>query len=200
MRVRIPIDSKATRAYLSRVGKKQLPFATARALTWTARDVSKQLGAELDQYLDRPTPFTRRAFIGTRASKRKLQAYVKVKDIQAGYLKYAIKGGTRHPRGKAIGVPTKNQRRNKYGNMPRGKIQKLLAYPRNFSGTIRGVPGIWRRTGGKKNPGVKLLVAWEPSASYRRRYPFRRRVHHHARRLYAANFRKSFNQAMRSPR
>lgn len=200
MRVSIPIDSKATRAYLSSVGKKQLPYATARALTWTAKDVSQALSAELDQFLDRPTPFTRRAFGTIRATKRRLRAYVFIKDVQAEYLKYAINGGTRAPRGKAIGVPSSNMRLNKYGNMPRGRLQKLLSDPRNFSGTIKGVPGIWRRTGGKRNPGVKLLVAWEPKASYRRRYPFRRRVRHHARRMYPENFRHSFAQAMRSAR
>lgn len=211
MNIKAAVETAATRRYLREVARKQIPFATARALTWTARDVAKDCGEELHKFLDRPTPFTQKAFIGTKAKKTHLVAYVQIKDIQAGYLQYQIRGGKRLPQRKAIGVPTENQKRNPYGNLPRGEIKKLLANPNNFSGTVHGVAGIWQRghysKKGKwsqknksKSTAVRLLVAWEPKATYRKRYPFRRRVRILAARRYPENFRRSFAQAMESAR
>jgi hypothetical protein len=179
---------------LSDVGRKQLPFAIAMALNDTAEDVVEAEEKGLEKHLDRPTPYTRRAFYRRRASKSNLRAEVGVKRVQAEYLRYQVDGGVRRPKGRAIVVPV-NQRKNQYGNMPKGALKRALAKSDAFvasrgeKATKHLAPGIYqrpkrgryrsastRKTSGNKNrgkqKGPKLLAAFESSASYSKRLPF----------------------------
>jgi len=198
--------------------KKQLPFAMAKALTVTASDAKKAVDVQLPRKLDRPTPFTKRAIGIKRASKRLLQSEVFVKDIQAEYLKYAIEGGTRRPKGKAIATPGSKMKLNKYGNMPgaRGKAAKLLANKkRYFSGKPKGMPdapaGIWERghfskrgnftAGGKsRQTNLRLVVAYEKEITYKKRLPFYKIVNGVAQHNFEKNFHKAFADAIRTAR
>lgn len=179
--------------------RSQASFASALALTRTARDTAKRLNAELPKHLDRPTPFTQRAFGSTRANKRRLKAQVFVKDIQAGYLKYAIEGGTR--RG-SVPVPFRvNARLNRYGNLPgsRGKFAKLAARPHHFAATIKGIDGVWKRVG-KGKRFLKLMVAFEPRAVYRKRFPMLKIAEDEFSKRMAPNLVKAWKDAIRTSR
>jgi len=147
---------------------KQIPFAMAKALTDTARDVQQEVTRQLPEIFDRPTPFTMRAIGFSRATKQSLTSTVFVKDIQAAYLKLEVLGGTRTPAKRALVLPT-DLPTNQYGNIPRGQIKRLLARRDVFSGKVRGIAGIWQRTAAR---GLILLVAYEPKATYPKRFPF----------------------------
>jgi hypothetical protein len=58
---------------------------------------------------------------------------------------------------------------NEFGNIQRGKIRQLLARKDTFSGTVRGISGIWQRTGHK---GLKLLVAYQDVRQVKPRFDF----------------------------
>ena len=107
--------------------REQIPYATARALTMTAREVATAETAALSEHLDRPTPFTQRAIGTASASKGNLAARVFVKDIQAAYLSLQVTGGIRLPKRRALVLPGSGQRVNQYGNLPRNKLRELLA-------------------------------------------------------------------------
>lgn len=149
--------------------RDQVPFAAARALTLTAKDAAAAITSEIDKAFDRPTAITRKAIGSQYANKQTLTARVFVKDIQAAYLGLQISGGERLPKSRALVVPGRTFTLNQYGNMPKGKIKQLLARADVFSGTVRGIPGIWQRTKGR---GAKLLVLYEPRATYRPRLNF----------------------------
>lgn len=162
--------------------KDQLPFACALALTRTAQDAQRAMVVQASRKLDRPTPFTLKGFGWKKATKQNLESVVYIKPIQSRYLRWAIQGGTRLPTGRAIPVPF-GLNTNKYGNMPRGKIKQLLARPDTFSGVVKGVAGVWQRghiskrgnfttAGNSKATTIRLLVAYEPRATYRKRFPF----------------------------
>ena len=186
--------SKAT-AKLRDAQRKQIPFAVSKALSDTAWDVAKEEARQMPIKLDRPIPFSMKAFGVIRATKSKLVASVFIKPIQAAYLKYQVEGGTRRPKGKAMPVPG-DIRLNQYGNMTKGKIKALLADPRNFSGVIHGNGGIWQR---QKNGGVKLLVAWEQTAQYERdRFPFYKIAVGKAKAVIGRNLSKAIASALRS--
>lgn len=148
--------------------KKQIPFAASKALSDTANDAAKAMRAQLPKKLDRPTPFTMRAFGTRRATKHNLEAVVYIKPIQSEYLKYAIKGGRRRKN-----VMPVNARVNKYGNIAglRGgrKINTLLAKPNTFKAVINGTNGVWQRT---KDGKLKLLIAINQPARYTKLFPF----------------------------
>ena len=171
MEIRFDHNVDQVRRDLSDFARGQLPFATALALNATAEDVKRNADKLLDRKLDRPTPFTRRAFTVWRASKRKLEATVFAKDAQAEYLQYAESGGPHTPRGRAMVVPSK-LRRNKFGNMPKGAIKKALARPTVFSGDPDGSRpgGIYERT--RRGRGLRLLVVYAQRLRYTPRLGF----------------------------
>ncbi len=159
---------------LSDAARRQLPFAAALAVNEVLGKIKRNTEKRLRRVLDRPTAFTMRAFAIRRASKRKLQGAIFAKDIQAEYLQWAETGGTRRPKGKAILVPV-GQRLNKFGNMPRGSVQRNLAKPNVFSGRPKGgrAAGIYRRGAGKAGRSkLRLLVSYETRALYRKRLGF----------------------------
>ena len=81
-------------------------------------------------------------------------------------------------------MPTRNLKLNKYGNISggQGPIQKLLNRKNTFQGTVGGVSGICQRPDQGKlkrrgygmtgKTGLKLLVAYEPTAQYQPRFDF----------------------------
>lgn len=182
--------------WLTDFERKQLPFAIAQALTMTVQDAKVEEERLLPLRLDRPTPFTQRGLMIVSATKRRLVAEIRFKDIQANYLELQQTGGTRMPRRRAIAVPV-GQRLNRYGNMPRTAIKRMLARSDTFSGVIRGVAGIWQR---KKKGKIKLLVAYEPRARYRPRLHFQSDMQSVVLRRLEPNFAVTLANAIRTAR
>ncbi|QKL71445.1 hypothetical protein HI806_09205 [Ralstonia solanacearum] len=172
---------------LSKAAKQQLPFAIAKGLTQTAKATQDKLTSALPRQLDKPTPFTMRAFGVTAATKQRQLATVFIKPDQWKYLKYQVEGGVRRPAKRAVIVP-ESMRLNQYGNMPKGAVRKLLAKAGVFSGTVDGVAGIWQRKGGR----AVLLVKYADKVVYKRRFPFA----DIGERSVAAVFGPIFNQAL----
>ena len=159
---------------------REAPYAAIVMLNNLAFGSQSFLTGTMVAYMDRPTPFTLKGLGVQKASKATLQSKVFVRPIQSVYLQYQIEGGVRTPAGQALVIPTGRAKLNVYGNMPSGYVQKLLATPGVFSGTVRGVPGIYQRwtetwrAGGTVNIGsghLQLLVAYEPKARYAPRWP-----------------------------
>jgi len=152
---------------LDDIAQKQIPFAMALTLTKTVQSAQRSEKIAMDRQLDRPTPFTKRGVAIRKATKTNWQAQVFIKESQAEYLKWVVEGGARKPKNKAHLLPV-ILKRNKYGNIPRGKVQKLLQRADVFSGVVKGVPGIYQRT----RRGIKLLLAFEPVVRYKPQYKF----------------------------
>lgn len=175
--------------------ERQIPFAVSKALNDTGKQIQQDLAQDLERLLDRPTPFTKRAFGLKRATKTSPRITIFIKDIQAQYLQYAISGGRRDEK-----VQPVNTRLNKYGNIPglRGnrKIRALLARPDTFNGRINGTEGIWQRT----KSGLKLLMVFDQTPTYQRRFPFRVLTVRSFKRNIYANTRKAVIQAIRTAR
>ena len=194
-------NTKQLTAHLNRIQRKQIPFATAKALTQTAFDVRRTLQNALPRRLDRPTKGIINSVQVDKATKYNVTARVGFaglgfgktawKESPAKIMRRHIKGGTRYPNKRAIAVPVK-QRTNKYGNLPRNKISTLLANTtKYFSGTPKGMSnaGIYERQ--KKK--LKMLVAWEPKATYQGgRFPFKGIV----KLSVAKNYRKRFERSL----
>lgn len=160
---------------LSKVQRDQIPFATSLAINNVANEVAYAVTKQMQHDLDRPTPFTLKAFMsgnkfnGKRATKRSLYATVEAKPIQAEYLHYQVEGGTRLPKKRVVAVPTKNARLNRYGNVSNRK-RGLVRNSKQFVGEVKGIAGVWERTGGKRSPGVRLIHGFEDSVQYRKRF------------------------------
>ena len=80
--------------------RQQVPFATAKALTDTAKGVQAALQQEIKSVFDRPTPWIQRSPVIERATKANLTATVGIRDkgeraTPAKYLKEHFTGGAR---------------------------------------------------------------------------------------------------------
>jgi hypothetical protein len=153
VKISVETDVKAAQAALVNLAKKQIPFATAYALTQTAKDAQAAVEKELPKVFDRPTPYTLRAIRTSPATKRKLVAEVLIKDgkTSAGVSRDSsgkpvkslfaqVQGGSRAkkpfenllqarglmPQG-WYAVPGKSIPLNQYGNVPGSIITRVLS-------------------------------------------------------------------------
>jgi len=150
--------------------QKQVPFATAQALTSVARQIQEAERVAMKRKLENPTPFTVNAVGSTAARRDNLQAKVFVRDIAASYLEPFEFGGQHKLNSQALLNP-KNIKLNKYGNLTRSKMAQLKAKPDVFVGEIDGVNGVWLR---KKAKGRKGAKRRKRSANGTRREPIKR--------------------------
>lgn len=182
---------------LTEFERRQLPFATAKALTFTARDTVKPaIERRIEAAFDNPIPFTKRGVGWKAARKTMLVSSVHIKPIQAAYLKLQQTGGVRRPKRRSLVIPA-GQRVNRYGNLPRGKVKALIADPRNFVGRIGSTAGIWKR---RKRGAPKLLILFADSARYQPRFAFYVAARRAARRGFPMHFRRTFPEAIRTAR
>ena len=145
MNFSVKADVKEVTRYLTNVQKKQVPFATALALTRTAQATRDRLTKEIPRVFENPTPFTRRSVASSRATKTSMTAAVFLKDkatrgTPAGkYLLPQIHGGQRRQKGaeralrsmgligaKDYAVPGPAAKLNQYGNMTKAQVKRML--------------------------------------------------------------------------
>lgn len=215
-------------AKIGRLGRDQVPFAAAKALTKTAQAVQKSIPDALEKALDRPTEFTKRGTFIVPARKNNLSAIVGFKDRQATYMVYQIEGGNRSPAKKALRLPG-DVVLDAHGNLPKGTIAKLIAAAKAgkygalvkkrlgigdrrkkagdlslFYGQPKGHPGlpvgIWRRLPGTPGKLVPVIVFPKQSAHYKPRFDFKKLVEDVARREFPAQFAIAFDDAVRTAR
>lgn len=210
------VDTRAIERRLNKIATSQLPFAVALGINDVAGQIRDAEQSGLERDLDRPAPFTKRGLAVSRATKRKPVGVVGFKRVQAEYLALQATGGTRRAKGRAVVVPF-NQRLNKYGNMPKGALKRALAKPDVFSGTVKGIAGVWQRpkhgkrrtkhgaqmgrtgtVGARK--GLKLLAAYEKSVKYSPRLKFVPRAHKLASREIGPAIARHLGQAVKTAR
>jgi len=156
MEVKIESNIKEFRRSLNEAARKQIPFATARTLTLTARQAVQDVKAKMPAYLDRPTPFTQNSFYSTTARKGELTAEINIRSFapKGGtpperWLSPEIFGGERRMKrfekrlsdlsGGQYVIPGRGVQLDQYGNVSRGEIQKILSRLQAFADTGQNV-------------------------------------------------------------
>ena len=152
VKARIRFDVSKLVKDLDQIGKEQLPFAAAQALTKTAQGAKIAVQASMKSTFDRPTPFTLNSLYVQPATKKNLVATVKFKDYNTKgappsvFIQPQVEGGTRNLkrseillRGKGIlpggmfWVPGSGAKLDQYGNMSRGQLQQILSATQSFA-------------------------------------------------------------------
>jgi hypothetical protein len=142
---------------LDDVGRRQLPFATARALTDTVKLAQKDFKAALPSIFDRPTPFTINSTYVRPATKADLTASIELKDFASKgtparkYLGPQVIGGGRNVKrferrldyaGHTDGAqlfPVRGAEIDQYGNVSRAQIVRILSRLKAFGDTAQNV-------------------------------------------------------------
>ena len=207
MNINIDFDISQARRKLDSVQRKQLPFATSVALNETATEVAKQLTKQMDRYIDRPTPFTKMAFLtragkfkGKRARKTDLVAIVQADKKQNEYLTFQVFGGTRTPQKKAILVPTLKANKNQYGNITKATRRKYIEGTNKIfaAGLREGLAeGVYRRD---RKGNITMLAAYEPHTQYSPRFPVFTIATGTARSAFPRQFQRAIKRALATAR
>jgi hypothetical protein len=144
--INISSDIDKLTGSLTDMARKQIPYATARALTETAKLVKKAEEREIIRVFDRPTPYTQRSIYFKPANKHTLSARVWLKDDTSKgtpatkYLSPQIYGGQRTTKRfeRALqragylpagwyAVPGAGAKMDRYGNMASSQIVQILS-------------------------------------------------------------------------
>lgn len=143
---------------LSDIGKKQVPFAAAKAITKTAKSVEARIQSDMAGAFKSASPYVKRATFSTSATKANLTATVGLKDQKpaggtapAVLLKEHFTGGLRgnKPFEKAIialgvmpigyrAVPGGGMKLDAYGNPSRNEIGEMLGALRTRMQVYKG--------------------------------------------------------------
>ena len=183
MNINVSADIKAATRHLSRIQKQQIPFAASGALNHVAFvSARKELPMQTDKVFDGgAVRFTQTGFRYKKASKRELIATVFIDPAREAYLRFMVQGGTRFPNNRAILVSTKHSKLNKFGNIPRGTLKRMIEDKNKF---FKGIPkgrqgehlaGIWERYGRKTKQGgqrIRMVANYEGKAQYTPKFPF----------------------------
>lgn len=195
--------------YLDNVQKKQLPFATARALTWTAKDAQKALQESMPETFN----VTRKWWMQQQPTGIKVKSAKKA-ELQADVYTLAYfaflqeESGIKIPfKGRGILIPTPLT--PKYGRKAGGAAKvmagkKILRRGGKAGGdpviTLQsGKRGVFRRKGKKRLP-IQLLYSYVPRAHIRARMEFRAKAHKKAMQQFDFFFAQSLAQALKTAR
>lgn len=136
---------------VSALAYKQLPFATAQAITGLAKQISLAEQLNERKVLDRPRPFTENAIGVVGASKARQTAKVYMKDITAKYLEPYEFGGKNVLNSRAVLTPIDAVKDlDQYGDLPRNWMAKLKGRKDIFIGPVTTksgvINGVWQRS------------------------------------------------------
>ena len=157
MRINIKTDTKAINKSLTSFQKKQIPFATSKAINKTAFQTRKQLQKDMDNTFRKgATGFTKKGVFVKPSHKTNLEGNVYILKEQAKYLERQVFGGIRRE-SFAIPIPFRDRiGLSKQGNLTKSKFKSLVNNKNNKILDINGVKGLYEL---KKNSKPKLLVA-----------------------------------------
>ncbi len=207
-------DVRKATATLSEAAAKQVPFATAKALTTLAKLAQADIQQALPSIFGHLAPFTRQGIAIKAATKASLTAQVYVKPLQAQYLGLEEFGGTRTPAmntrivSRALTMPGVNARLNDAGSLPRGYVAKLAAMAEADAGPRKGQTVVKFSGSGPngKGPGgfflrlpghhIRRLISFEASAQYKPKFGFEKRVEAKVRADFAGVFGAAMTQAV----
>jgi hypothetical protein len=146
--VTIKHDFLNTARLLNTRVRRQLPFATSKALNETAKLVQTSVQESLAKSFDRPTPFVLKSIFIKYSNKQNLQAVVFLRDQQLSknpnslseQIQQQFRGGPRIRSrlegaltraglisGNEYVAPGAGARLDQYGNISRGQVQQLLS-------------------------------------------------------------------------
>lgn len=148
--------------------RKQIPFATAQAMTTVVRKIEDAQKVAMQRNLDNPTPFTMKSVKSRGARKSDLRAKVFVMNTAGAYLEPFEIGGVHKLNGSALLNP-KDIKLNKHGNLPRNKMSALKSKVNTFIGDIDGVNGVWQRKKAKKGKKGRKRLQRSPNGTRRDR-------------------------------
>ena len=187
---RIEIDYTQTMLDLDRIQRRQLPFATALALTRTGQDAQAKVREELPGRFRLTSQWVPRGIRITPATKSNPEVVVYSRDQ---FMALQETGGTKRPGShRFLAVPRDGVKRTQKGRISKaGRPGRVMQKSNTFIDRAPGgMLGIWQRRTKKR---VNLLYVLTSKADIKPRFGFFETVTGVAR----DRFEPRFNEAMR---
>lgn len=196
---RVTFDVKPFARWLDREIARQIPFATALALTRVAKIAQGVVRNELPRHFTIRTTFVAKGIRIRSATKSRLFAEVGSKDR---FMKAQALGGTKTAQeGSHVAVPV-GARTTPKSVTRKGKWPtRMLTKKRRFLAPLpSGVDGIWRRKGPKRRPRLVLQYILVKQAKIEKRWPLFETVERVVAAVWAREALKAFDEAFKSRR
>lgn len=202
--ISISINTAEFNRWMNGVARQQVPFATAQALTQTAKDAQGDLKAEAGRMMTLRNAHTARGIRIKRADKRD---GINAMNSQVGSIDWYVEGqsqdgdSTRTPRQSRYRYIPVKARTNKARSIPkRLKPSALAASPKVFwRHKSNGSALVYQRMGRKGNK-LKLLYVAVPQQRIKPKLSLAKTVTLTAQRRLRRNFIKSMGKAIKSAR
>lgn len=198
MRINIKADTKAINKSLTSLQKKQIPFATSKAINKTAFQTRRQLQKDMDTTFRKgATAFTKRGVLVKKSHKTNLVGNVYIDKEQSKYIEKQVFGGIRSE-SYAIPIPFRDRvKLSKQGNLTKSKFKGLVNNKNNKILEINNVKGLYEI---KKNTKPKLLVALNRrSVSYSNpKFKFFALGKRSVNKFFIKNYKKELGEAIRN--
>jgi hypothetical protein len=235
----IKSELKKLIADVDKMHQKQIPFALSLTLNEVAKHGKQAVQRKMKSVFDRPTPFILKSLRIRRVSKKDIKANSKqtaqlgfkngfgknpFKDQVDDAIRHHIDGGARPAKASEKSlrrkgilrkdefiVPSRALRLDRYGNIPRGTMNKILSNIGGFGeqgykantpqaqrtlkfivGEVGGTRGIWSVQRNKWKP--VLIFVKQPK--YKKRFDFYGVATKEVGRYYASSFRKAMRYAI----
>ncbi len=196
----VRLDVKELTKSLNDLQRKQIPFATAQALTRTAQDVQKAEVVNVQRVFENKKKWwLKQQPTGIKITPAKKNNLVASIFTNAFFADLQEEGGTKRPfRGSTLAIPTDNvaKRFRKSGG-----ARDILNQKNVFITKFRdGSKGIVKKVGGKRNPRLKALFGFERTAKIPRRFNFKKVAARVANRQFIRRFNQSLDKALKTAR
>lgn len=185
MKIDVKTNIKEVTKGLTKIQKKQIPFATMLALNDTAFAIHKTMKAQTKQKFKHASNYTQKAFRVEKAKKTHLTAVVFVDKKREDYFKLQVDGGTRTPKNSAIVIanksnandiqtfPSGNIKKGAYNKIKKNKAKYFFGVPKGNQGS----EGIWERygrqaTGAVSGARIRQVAKLTKSGKYKALFPF----------------------------
>ena len=180
--------------------RRQIPFATSKAINATAWDVRTQITQSTypKSFPDSPsrTSFPAAAFKVKNSNKHHLQASVYDR-FETDYLKLHVTGGIKRPKsGRKLAIPTRNVKRTKKGRATASTSPQRLLSDKGFIAKSRGASAIVTPVRKK----LRYFYFLHDKARIERRFPFYKDGNRVAGSVYQGHFRRELREAFRTAR
>lgn len=171
--IKIKIDDRAVRQYLTGRLAKQIPYARAAALNGIAFAVMRAENQAIGKIFAHPRPFTQRATsVLIKATRQRPMALVGLRPVQERYLAPFEYGGLHsipreflyEPVGAAVDA---------YMQLRKGTVARLAARKDVFIGTVHMISGFWQRL---PKGQLKLLIRLLPNEPVHKHLDFEKRA------------------------
>ena len=181
--------------WMNNVEKKQLPYATAVALTRTAQDVQSYIIDAITRIFN----VTKKWWLKQQPTGIKIKSAKKT-DLHSSIYTNAYfadlqeDGGTKRPHdNRTMAVPTDNTPKSRRKS---GGAKTMMQQKKTFS----IASGIYRRKGKGKNSTLEKLFTYTKTASIRPRFNFKSMAMRIASRQFPKRFAESLTKALKSAR